>query len=261
MKKLIIVLFVFCGITNSNAQQVNSEKVAKLFGNNKGTIVIADNGTGYNFCYNKSRSGKRFLPASTFKIPNSLIGLESGIVTDENFVIKWDGVKREIADWNKDLTLEQAIKVSSVPYYQEMARRIGYKEYKNFFKLFSYGNNNLGSQIDMFWLDNSLKITAEEQLRFIKEFYNYQLPFSKRTIDIVKKILSEEKYGASVMKFKTGMGENEDGSKIGWLVGYVEKKNNVYFFAFNIEAKEYGIVKELRNTISRKVLKELKILE
>ena len=109
-------------------------------------------------------------------------------------------------------------------------------------------------------LDNSLKISAEEQIAFLKRFYDYKLPFSKRSVDIVKKIMPEEKYKKSVMKFKTGTGNKEDGTWIAWLVGYVEKKGNVYFFAFNIEAATFEKVDRLRNKISREVLKQSKIL-
>ncbi len=259
--KRIFALSLILILTNSNAKNNDSVTIAKIFKNNNGTIVILDINAGKYICYNQKRSMERFLPASTFKIPNALIGLETAVIKDENFIISWDGVKREIEDWNKDLTLDEAIKVSAVPYFQELVRRVGRENYERFFNQFSYGNKNIGHEVDMFWLNNSLKISAVEQVQFLKEMYYYQLPFSKRSIDLVKKILPEERHKRSTMKFKTGMGEKENGIKIGWLIGYIEKESNVYLFAFNVESKEYSEVKKLRNELSRKILTELKILD
>ncbi len=242
------------------AQTWDSLKAAKLFGKNVGTIVIYDKAQERYYRYNQPRAAERFTPASTFKIPNSLFGLESGIITDENHLLKWDGVKRWRKEWNQDNTLASAIKYSVVWYYQELARQIGKVKTEKYLKDIGYGNCRVGEKVDYYWLDNSLKISAEEQIAFLKRFYDYKLPFSKRSVDIVKKIMPEEKYKKSVMKFKTGTGNKEDGTWIAWLVGYVEKKGNVYFFAFNIEAATFEKVDRLRNKISREVLKQSKIL-
>jgi len=242
------------------AQTWDSLKAAKLFGKNVGTIVIYDKAQERYYRYNQPRAAERFTPASTFKIPNSLFGLESGIITDENHLLKWDGVKRWRKEWNQDNTLASAIKYSVVCYYQELARQIGKVKTEKYLKDIGYGNCRVGEKVDYYWLDNSLKISAEEQIAFLKRFYDYKLPFSKRSVDIVKKIMPEEKYKKSVMKFKTGTGNKEDGTWIAWLVGYVEKKGNVYFFAFNIEAATFEKVDRLRNKISREVLKQSKIL-
>src|SRR4029450_4459658 len=92
----------------------------------------------------KDRSGQAFLPASTFKIPNSIIALETGAVEDpDKDVFKWDGVKRSIEPWNKDHPLRSAIAVSAVPVYQEIARRIGAERMQKYVDLFDYGNHDL----------------------------------------------------------------------------------------------------------------------
>ncbi|OGU68003.1 MAG: hypothetical protein A2499_13745 [Stygiobacter sp. RIFOXYC12_FULL_38_8] len=259
MRKLMLFVSISFSITTI-AQTWDSLKAAKLFGKNVGTIVIYDKAQERYYRYNQPRAAERFTPASTFKIPNSLFGLESGIITDENHLLKWDGVKRWRKEWNQDNTLASAIKYSVVWYYQELARQIGKVKTEKYLKDIGYGNCRVGEKVDYYWLDNSLKISAEEQIAFLKRFYDYKLPFSKRSVDIVKKIMPEEKYKKSVMKFKTGTGNKEDGTWIAWLVGYVEKKGNVYFFAFNIEAATFEKVDRLRNKISREVLKQSKIL-
>ena len=254
-------MFLIATVTVAQNKKNDSLAIEKIFDGHTGAIVLFNMQSKEYLRYNRVRCSERFLPASTFKIPNSLIGLEAGIIPDENFVIKWDGVKRENEEWNKDHTLATAIKFSVVPYYQELARRVGRGRFSGYLERIGYGNKTIGEEIDTFWLDNSLKISADEQIDFLKRFYEYKLPFSERSINIVKKILPEEKYPNSLLKFKTGAETKEGGKWLGWIVGYVEKKSNVYFFALNIEAKTYGETRELRDNLSRKILTELKMIE
>jgi beta-lactamase class D len=235
--------------------------VSKYFNGHTGCFVVYNMTNQQYRRYNGERCNKRFTPASTFKIPNSIIGLETGVIPDENYVIKWDSVTRPIKEWNRDNTLTSAIQYSVVPYYQELARRVGREKMQAYLKKIRYGNMNIGGNVDSFWLDNSLKISANEQIEFLKKFYEGKLPCSKRTIDIVKKILPEEQFSHSRLRFKTGTGISENGAYIGWLVGYVEKGTDIYIFAMNVEAASFDEVKNLRNDIPRNVLKFLNILE
>jgi beta-lactamase class D len=259
MIKMLVVLLLLT--VTVSAQDKESLNIDRFYEGHNGCFVCYNKQSGEYFRYNTARCKQRFLPASTFKIPNSLIGLETKIIADGNFVIKWDGVERQIKEWNRDQTLSSAIQYSVVPYYQELARRVGKTAMQKFLNELDYGNKTIGDAIDRFWLDNSLKISADEQVDFLKKLYDYKLNISKRSIDIVKKIIPQEKYDKSLLKFKTGTGSKEDNTYIGWLVGYVEKENNVYFYAYNIEAKTYDEVKQLRDTKSREILKYLKIVE
>ena len=263
MKKcqIILITFFVATVVIAQNQKNDSLTVEKIFNGHTGAFVLFDMQHKEYLRHNSARCSERFLPASTFKILNSLIGLETGIIPDENFVIKWDGIKRQNDEWNKDHTLATAIKFSVVPYYQELARRVGRERFRGYLKRIGYGNQTIGGEVDAFWLDNSLKISTEEQIDFLKRFYEYELPFTKRSINIVKKILPEKKYSNALLKFKTGAGTKENGKWLGWIVGYVEKKSNVYFFALNIEARTYGETRELRDNLSRKILTRLKIIE
>jgi beta-lactamase class D len=243
------------------AQTWDTIKIAGMFGNHKGTMIVYDLEKDIYYRYNPERGRERFLPASTFKIPNSLIGLETGVLKDENHVIKWDRIKREVKEWNQDQTLTTALKYSVVPYYQEFARKVGRQRYEIYLHEMKYGNEKVGDRADTFWLDNSLKISAEEQIIFLKKFYREDYSFSKRAYEIVKRIMSEEKYGESTLKFKTGTGEKEDRIYLGWLVGYVLSSGKVYLYAFNIEAETFNEVAKLRNELPRKILVESNFLE
>jgi beta-lactamase class D len=262
---IILTELLFClliSFTLAGAEEKSdSAAISKMLKGRPGAFVLFDRKAREYYRFNKARCAERYLPASTFKIPNSLIGLESGVITDENYLIEWDGIKRWNADWNRDHTLASAIKYSVVPYYQDLARRVGQKGYEKYFKYFNYGNNRIGNKVDEFWLDNSLRVSAEEQVLFLKQFYEYTLPFSRRNIDIVKNILPEEKYSGSKLKYKTGTGTAADGKSIGWLVGYVEKEKNVFFFAFNVEAMTIEEARDTRDSASRGILRYLKIIE
>lgn len=177
-------------------------------------------------------------PCSTFKIPNSLIGLESGVINNKDHVLKWDGTERWNENWNRDHTLESAFKHSTVWYYQELARQVGKATMQDFVDKMDYGNKDLSSGIDQFWLGNSLQISAMEQIRFLQKLYYNRLPFSPTNMDIVKEIMIYKTGDNYVLRGKTGSGFVEGETSWGWFVGYLEVKDKVYFFASNIEAKD-----------------------
>ena len=146
-----------------------------------GTFVLRDVQDDSVLVHNPSRAEEAFSPASTFKIPNSLISLEVGAVEDENETLKWDGVKRPIEAWNKDHNMRSAITASTVWFYQEMARRVGEKRMKEWIERIGYGNRDISGGIDQFWLSGKLRITAHQQIEFLRRLQANDLPFSERT--------------------------------------------------------------------------------
>jgi beta-lactamase class D len=188
----------------------------------------------------KERSGQAFLPASTFKIPNSLIALETGVVGDpDKDVFKWDGVKRSIEGWNQDHTLRSAIAASVVPVYQEFARRIGAERMQKYVDLFEYGNRNIGGGIDQFWLTGDLRIDPVQQVDFVDRLRRGVLPVSKRSQDLVRDILPVTKAGDATIRAKTGLLGAELGKpSLGWLVGWAEKGSAQTVFALNMDIRE-----------------------
>ena len=202
-----------------------------------GSFVIYDLSNDNYIFYNQSQFNQQFTPASTFKICNSLIGLETGVIKDENYTIKWDSVKRRIPAWNRDQDLKSAFKNSTVWYYQELARRVGGEKMKYWLDKSNYGNADTSGGIDKFWLTGGLRITPAQQIDFLRRLYDNNLPFSHRTIEIVKNIMIVKDTLDYVVSAKTGWGF-QDELNIGWYVGYVEKKDNVYFFANCIQTAD-----------------------
>lgn len=206
----------------------------------------------------KVRSGEGKLPASTFKIPNSLIALEAGVVADpDKDVFKWDGVTRPIEAWNKDHTLRSAIAASAVPVYQEIARRIGAERMQKYVDLFEYGNRDIGGGIDQFWLTGNLRIDPIQQVDFVDRLRRGVLPVSKRSQDLVRDILPVTKVGDATIHAKSGLLGAEVGKpSLGWMVGWVEKGPQQTVFAMNMDVRDPGQI-PARMTVTQQCLTDI----
>jgi beta-lactamase class D len=227
----------------------------------EGSFVLYDQKSDKYIFYNQSQFKEQFTPASTFKICNSLIGLETGVIKDENFIIPWDSVLRQFPVWNQDQDLKSAFRNSTVWYYQELARRVGGERMKYWLDRSDYGNADTSGGIDKFWLTGGLRITPEQQINFLVRLHDNKLPFSQRSIDIVKSIMIAKDTLEYVFRAKTGWGFHDE-LNIGWYVGYVETNDNVYYFANCIQTADSDNekFKTARKEIVYKILSELKIV-
>lgn len=256
-----LLLLVSYGVVAAPAQDLSG-----FFKGTRGAFVVYDMSNNRYVRYNQQRCRQRFSPKSTFKIPNSLIGLETGVIRDAEFVIQWNRNKyppeanwnqEPFLHWGKDQTLRSAIKYSVLWYYRELALQVGSRRMKKFVTAFDYGNHDVAGRVDNFWLNNVLKISADEQVEFLKAFYTGRLPVSKRSTEIVKDILVLEKRPTYQLSGKTGGGPIEEGVYIGWFVGYLESNGNVYFFATNIEGASFVEIRDKRIGLTKQILKAL----
>lgn len=238
---LLLTLSVF-GLTACKQKQLTEiradfKKYYDQF-NVEGSFVLYDPQVDKYIFYNQDQFEQTFSPASTYKICNSLIGLETGVIKDENFVIPWDSVVRNPV-WDKDHNLKTAFANSTVWYYQELARRVGGQQMKYWLDKANYGNADTSGGIDKFWLTGGLRISPKQQIDFVKRLHDNQLPFSKRSVDIVKNIMIAKDTLNYLVRAKTGWG-GHDNKDVGWYVGYIETKGNVYYFAncVQIDAKK-----------------------
>lgn len=264
MIRLGFLMALVCFLFSCSPNNVTIDNnLKKYFDENKveGCFGLFDNAAEQFTIYNLVRyRDSAYSPASTFKIVNGMIGLKTGAIFDEKMVIPWDGKTRKIAAWNHDLTMEQAFKVSAVPYFQEVARRIGKDTMQQWLDSLNYGNKKI-STIDTFWLDNSLKITPDEQLGLVKKLYYEKLPLDKRPQRIMKQVMLQEDNANYRLSYKTGMGTAENGRTIGWVVGWIEEGRRPYFFVLNMEAGPDADFAEKRLKILRGILKELGFFE
>jgi beta-lactamase class D len=257
---LIPLLFyiVLSGCSSNNVQEDQSLKIYFDSAGVQGCFGLFNNSENNFVIYNLSRyRDSAYTPASTFKIVNSLIGIQTGVISDENMVIKWDGVKRWNEDWNRDLTMNEAFAVSSVPYFQEVARRIGRDTMKIWIDSLGYGNRNISGPIDSFWLNNTLKVKPDEELGLVKKLYFNQLPFFKRTQEMVQSVMLREQNSNYKLYYKTGWGFPGNGHELGWIVGWIEENKHPYFFVLNIESTVPNRVMEVRLTLLKDILAHL----
>lgn len=246
-------------------KEVNiNNDIEKYFKGYKGQFKLYDVKNDKYSIYNEDELSRRTAPASTYKILNSLIALETGVVEDENTMKKWDGTERSIPQWNKDHTLSSAIANSVVWYFQEVARDIGRERMQRYIDKVGYGNQVIGKKIDMFWLDGSLRISPEEQLNFVIRLYNEELPFDRENIKTVKKMLINEETKDTLLAGKTGTWDDGN-SPVGWYVGYAVVKENPYIFVTRIEKPESGesgkVAGSRAREITKEILNELNILK
>ena len=235
------------------------DAVAEVFNSEgiNGTLVVASAKGEILYLHNDERSATRFSPASTFKIPNTLIALYLGVLESRDDTFDWDGVERGLPAWNRDQTLSSAFKVSCVWCYQEIARKVGLAQYETALNRLGYGNQQLGDQVDQFWLNGELKISAVEQISFLKDLLFGSVPYSREHIDILKEIMVEEQGADYVLYAKTGWTGPE--LHVGWYVGFVEKADETWFFALNIRMDDAAKA-PLRKSLAVQSLRALGIL-
>jgi beta-lactamase class D len=257
---LIMTLLVTIVVAPAKAQNLD-----RTFGKTSGAFVVYDSRKNRYIRHNETRCRQRFTPASTFKIPNSLIGLETGAIRDANFAIPWDRQRypkegrpaiEPFTHWWQDHTLRSALKYSVVWYYMELAQRVGPERMQKYVTKFRYGNEDTSGGIDQFWRNSSLKISADEQVDFLRRFYEGHLNISKRSREIVKDIMVLEQTETYKLSGKTGAAPTETGS-LAWFVGYLERDGDVYVFALNMDGANYEAIRDERINLTKRILSEL----
>lgn len=223
----------------------------------KGSILIYDERENRFHAFDAARCRQRFIPASTFKIANTLIGLETGVIADEHFMLKWDGQRRMSPDWNRDLTMREAFRVSAVWYYQEVARRIGPERMAAWLKRLDYGNAQSTPQIDTFWLEGDLRISQAEQIGFLRRLKHDRLPLSPRSMALTRQVMEIERTPEGVLRGKTGWAVRVP-RQVGWFVGWAERPGRTVYFATNIESDRPGMQDApARLAITREILAQM----
>ena len=256
----VFTLLLFCSPAQA-FEWKESPEVAAVFVDAKvqGTFVLYDVEAGGFVGYNRERAETRFEPASTFKIPNSIIGLSVGAVRHVDEVLPYGGKSQPIKAWERDMSLREAIKISNVPVYQELARRIGLERMRTEVARLDYGNGEIGTVVDRFWLDGPLRISAVEQVCFLTRLSAKELPVSAEAQAAVRDILLFEQTPDWSLFAKTGSAVSVL-PPVGWWVGWVEKPEGAVFFALNIDTPKRMDDLYKRQAIGKEVLRLLKAL-
>lgn len=264
---VLLIATAFASCTPNNVTQDTSLEKYFKENNVSGVFGLFDNGQGHFTLSNTTKfTDSMYLPASTFKIVNSLIGLETGAVLDSATVIPYDSTRTSRDECKGDITMYNAFRISCPNWYQELAERIGKAPMQHWLDTLGYGQRKgkfeLKNNLDTFWLDNSIKVTADEQLGLVKKLYFDQLPFSKRSMRIVRNMMQWENNSNYQLYYKTGWGFNEKNNSIGWIVGWIEENKHPYFFALQVESADPNVdMKTIRIKILKDILKQYGYME
>ena len=254
--KIIVAVLTSISIISCNQSESNIEW-KKIFDKHSvnGTFVLKNISTNDLKIYNKKRSDSTYLPASTFKILNSMIALQTSAIKNVNDTIKWGRIDKGWKPWNKDHTMKTAMPISCVWFYQDLARRIGKEQMQKWIDLADYGNKKTGKEVDNFWLEGDLRISAKEQILFIEKLINNELPFDRQIQEIVKELMITDTTVNYVIHSKTGWT-----NQIGWNVGYIETNTDKWIFAMNLHIINKEEAK-YRKQITYEILKTERIIE
>jgi beta-lactamase class D len=251
---LFLALFLLAfGSCTVNRAKINND-LKKYFDSAHvdGSFSFLNNQLGNITVYNMKLDTERLSAGTSFKILNTLIGVQTGKITNENTVMKTDSAA------NKSMTLKEAFNTSSVPYFQSLARLIGKDTMKFWVDSVSYGNKNISGALDSFWLNNSLKISPDEQLGLMSKIYFEQLPFQKYAQQMVESLMLKEDNTLYKLSYVTGTGIDEKNNSFGWTSGWIEENRHVYFFVTFIKTPDKNL--DLKTTgihISKSILKEM----
>jgi beta-lactamase class D len=200
----------------------------------EGTFVLLEESTGSLRGFNRARAEQRFMPASSFKIANALIGLSLGAVRSVDEVIPYTGDANPLMrEWLEPMGLRGGMRVSNVPVYQELARRIGLVRMREAVQRLQYGNEEIGSDVTTFWLRGPLAISAVEQTRFLSRLAHRSLPFPAVAQQQVAEITRVDSGPGWSLHAKTGW-QNSPGAGVGWWVGWVQRGDRMTPFALNL---------------------------
>ncbi len=258
---VLLLIIPACGQEkNTNPQWIEKSDWGIFFEEARvqGTFVLQEEGSEEIQVWNLPRAQTGYLPASTFKIFNSLVMLETGQMPDIDTFFPWDSVERAYPFWNQDQNIRTGMMYSAVWFYQEMARRIGQDTMQAYIDRVGYGNRDISGGIDLFWLQGGLRMTALEQIAFLQRLYHDELPFSPKSMDGVKESMINEETDTYILRAKTGWAVRQEPGT-GWWVGYVEKGEKVYFFAMNIDTYTSEDA-NARKSVSRQILRAEGIL-
>ncbi len=259
LKFLPLCLLFLCYQAHATDWVENNE-IGELFkeADVTGTFVLYDVSADQFTGFNRERAETRYIPASTYKIANSLIGISVGAVKDVDEILPYGGGEQFIKAWEKDMSLRDAIKISNVPIFQELARRIGLARMQENISRLEYGNQNIGQVVDRFWLDGPLEISAIEQVLFVSKLTQNKLNYPINNQKAVVEILEIEKSDEWSLHAKTGWQTATDPG-IGWWVGWVNRGGNIYAFALNLDMDEI-VDAPKRIELGKAALKALKVL-
>ncbi|MEO6836862.1 MAG: penicillin-binding transpeptidase domain-containing protein [Ginsengibacter sp.] len=249
---LFVLLFTLGSCTVNRAKIDNNLKKYFDSSNVDGSFSFLNNQLGDIIVYNMKLDTERLSPGTSFKILNSLIGIQTNKIINENSKLKTDSSQ------NGNLTFKEAFQNSSTPFFQDLATQIGKDTMKFWIDSLHYGNKNTSGPVDSFWLDNHLKISPDEQLGLVSKLYFEQLPFPKYDQQMVQDQMLLEDNTLYQLSYATGAGIDEKNNSFGWVLGWIIENRHVYFFVTYLKSPQKNIDMQATGVhISKSILKSM----
>lgn len=186
-------------------------------------------------------------PASTFKIPISLMAFDAGIFASANQP-EWP-YQEGYADWNpiwrQATTPESWMRDSVVWFSQQATEQLGAERFADYIRALDYGNRDVSGDegqsngLTNAWLSSSLQISPAEQVAFLTRMLEGRLSVSDLAVEHTMKLLDlgVQPSGWHVFgKTGAGMPRGEDGQLLrgqpfGWYVGWAQQDDRTVVFA------------------------------
>lgn len=243
---------------NTTSKNCSEIDLRNYFGKYEGSFVLYDLKRDVWKIHNIDRAVLRVAPNSTYKIYDALFGLEEGVITPANSLIKWNWKNYPFEAWNTDQTLQSAMGASVNWYFQTIDERLGADSIQKYLHQIGYGNENLSGNLSSYWLNSSLKISPIEQVELLVKLHNNRFGFSLENTGTVKNALHISSSAFGDLYGKTGTGRVNGQDVNGWFIGFVENAYNTYFFASNIQYQKHATGKKA-SEITLSVLSDLNI--
>ncbi|WP_298301592.1 penicillin-binding transpeptidase domain-containing protein [Hydrotalea sp.] len=260
---LLPMLFLLACSSNNIEEDASLETYFTQHGV-QGSFALLDNGRGsFTMHHLKRYKDSAYQPTATFNIVNALVGLQVGTIANERMTIPGNGQTRKYANgdsaatWNKTLSFDTAFSTNAIPYFQEIAKRTGKEKMQYWLDSLQYGNHQIGNSIDSFWMNNTLTITADEQLGLVKRLYFGQLPFDKTWQILIKKLMLKQSNANYQLAYINGEGILPNQQSTGWVLGWVEENKHPYFFVLNIEGNTHTALQNTGPEMVQGILSQL----
>ncbi len=244
--------------TDEISQEVD---YSQYFNGIDGCAVLYDNQNKIYYFYNKNLCNVQSTPCSTFKIISTLMGLKNGVLSSEDSTMNYNGTIYPIETWNKNLTLKEAFKNSCVWYYRQVIDKVGKDQVQKELNQLKYGNCDISKwngsleapfpDVNGFWLDSSLKISALEQVNILRNIFEGNTEYSQKNIDILKNIMLTEETNNLRVYGKTGTGRLGSGK----FVGFCEKGSERYYFAIYLDDQNKEVSGKIAKDIAMEIIK------
>jgi beta-lactamase class D len=223
-------LLLACLCAAAGAQGWTESEVAGVLAPYDYVLLVDRNGTTASWAH-RLTAQDAFLPCSTFKLPHALVALDTGVIAPGKDRRRCD--PRECHSAHGELDLAGAIRESCISYFRQTARAIGPARMAAGLAKLGYPATGTLEPLDGFWLTGGMRITAEQQLRWIRRFFTEPLPVKAEHLAVVRATTRRAPAGDCLVEGKTGA--SRDG--VGWFVGQVTREGRPFWVTVLLRGK------------------------